>query len=280
MKEELLVAILCDNLVNRLGLLAEHGFSVLVQLRGSRGPKRVLFDAGQGLTLLHNARILQFDLHTIGAVVLSHGHYDHTGGLKELTRLRGGFPVFAHPEIFKQKYQEEEKGRRKTGIPWQKRELEEQGVEFFLTRESQEIVPGVLLSGETASPAKGRGLAGALVEEGGQLVADYFLDEIALFILTSRGVVVLTGCSHPGLERILSAAVSVTGTERIFGLIGGFHLAKGSQEEIKATSCLIRQFGIKEVVMCHCTGYRAYEIFRKELGFGCHMGEVGFIWSC
>jgi len=151
--------------------------------------------------------------------------------------------------------------------------------EFFLSKKPQEIFPGILLSGEIALPGREYGLKGALVEKDGELVADDFLDEKALFILTSRGVVVLTGCCHPGLERILSAAVSVTGTG-IYGLMGGFHLMKANQEEIGATFNLIRRHGIKEIVMSHCTGYLAYETFRKELSPGCCMGEVGFTWSC
>ncbi|HAA89803.1 MAG TPA: MBL fold metallo-hydrolase [Peptococcaceae bacterium] len=282
MGNELTVTILCDNLVYRPCLLAEHGFSALIEVRDGDRSFDVLFDTGQGLTLLHNAAALEVELARVAAVVLSHGHYDHTGGLSDLAAHSSqGLSVFAHPGIFRKKFQQEKNGRlRPTGISWKREELEEKGVRFFLSKENKEILPGVFVSGEITSPGKGRGLEDALLERDGQLVRDDFGDEVALFVATRRGLVVFVGCGHPGLGRILEAAVEVAGKKGIYALIGGFHLVRASSEEIEATSRTVKGFGVKEVVLCHCTGYRAREIFRNDFQEGCHMGEVGFIWSC
>jgi 7,8-dihydropterin-6-yl-methyl-4-(beta-D-ribofuranosyl)aminobenzene 5'-phosphate synthase len=282
MEQGVTVTILCDNLVYRPCLLAEHGFSALIEVRDGSRSFSVLFDTGQGLTLLHNAAALEVELARVSAVVLSHGHYDHTGGLSSLAALNSqGLSVFAHPGIFQKKLQQESDGRlRSTGVPWRREELEEKGVRFFLFRESQEVLPGVFISGEIASPESKCVLEGALVEREGKLVRDDFRDEVSLFVATRRGLVVFVGCGHPGLDRVLEAAVEVAGGRGIYALIGGFHLVRASSEEIRAAARAVKRCGVKEVVLCHCTGYRAREIFRDDFREGCHMGEVGFVWSC
>jgi len=142
------ITTLCENSVPfpGHGILGEHGLSMLLEVRG----KRILFDTGAGLTLVQNARALNIDLTRVDAVVLSHGHYDHSGGLKDLLQLTGSIPVYAHPNIFGDKYHlRKGKEPRQIGLPWSREDLEDFGAHFHLGRAPQEISEGVMLTGES-----------------------------------------------------------------------------------------------------------------------------------
>jgi len=111
------VITLCENSVNSRGLLGEHGLALLLESRD----KKILFDTGPGLALLSNAKALRIELRDLDAVVLSHGHYDHTGGLKSLLEVdfQRPLPVYAHPDIFEDKYRVDSRdSHRYIGVPW------------------------------------------------------------------------------------------------------------------------------------------------------------------
>src|SRR6266568_3473306 len=122
------LTVLCDNSVGPIGgTLGEHGFAALVE--GERGA--VLFDTGQGETLLHNAQRLNRDLHSVGRVALSHGHYDHTGGLWPLLASCGGKEIFAHPGVFARRYRLKDTGESiAIGIPYEEAFLRGLGANF------------------------------------------------------------------------------------------------------------------------------------------------------
>lgn len=142
---EVRLTVLCDNAVlPQLGLLAEHGFACLVE----RGTDRYLFDTGQGLALINNVRVLDKNLQDLRAVVLSHGHYDHTGGLPEVLHRTGPVEVVAHPDLFSNHYRTAGLQRRFVGLPFRREHLESLGARFRLLREWSEIGPGVFITGE------------------------------------------------------------------------------------------------------------------------------------
>ncbi len=141
------ITVLCENSVGPLsGTLGEHGFSALIEPSGG---EPLLFDTGQGLTLLHNARRMNRDLSTVTRVVLSHGHYDHTGGLKPLLDEYGPKRVFSHPSVFKPRYRVKDTGESyPITIPASREELEAAGASFDLSSEFRVIAPGIYLTGE------------------------------------------------------------------------------------------------------------------------------------
>src|SRR5512136_210263 len=140
------VAILCENGVGPFsGTLGEHGFAALVETEKSV----LLFDTGQGDTLLHNAVRMNKNLHTVDKVALSHGHYDHTGGLLPLLRNCGTKEVFAHPGIFSRRYRVKDTGESiPIGIPYDEAFLRGMGADFNLAERFREIGPGIFLTGE------------------------------------------------------------------------------------------------------------------------------------
>ncbi|MDD2582851.1 MAG: MBL fold metallo-hydrolase, partial [Desulfuromonadaceae bacterium] len=155
------ITVLCENSVGPIsGTLGEHGFSALIEPAGG---DPLLFDTGQGLTLLHNARRMNKDLSIVRQVVLSHGHYDHTGGLKPLLEGYGPKLVYAHPSVFSPRYRVKDSGEcYPIAIPVGREELEAAGATFDLAQEFRTIAPGIYLTGEvpraTAFETGDRGL--------------------------------------------------------------------------------------------------------------------------
>ena len=179
---EVRLTFLCENYVLQgKGLIGEHGLSLLVEREG----RYILFDTGQGLGLDPNARTLGVDLSRVEGVVLSHGHYDHTGGLAELLRQTKGLKVTAHPDLFSPKDSRRHGGLRYIGVPYPKDALEGWGAELDLRREPMEVLPGVFTTGEAKE--WGRGDEDRLGKtEGGHEVGPR-LDELMRFGVTTEG---------------------------------------------------------------------------------------------
>ncbi len=272
------LTVVCDNVVRRPALLGEHGLAFFVEAEGPFGVRRLLFDTGQGLTLLHNARCLGVPLARLDAVVLSHGHYDHTGGVPELLRLGAQAPVYCHPKAFLRKVQQEEGRLRETGVPWRAEELADTGLKFVPVTSPCEVLPGFLLTGEIPRVSRQPPFPGALVEENGLLREDAFTDEVALVLVGEEEAAVLVGCGHAGLGNMLAAARTVAGGRRVIGLAGGFHLAGAKPEVVKEAAETVVRFGVREVLACHCSG-PSFGFFLAEAGLRYHPGEVGFVWE-
>jgi len=253
------VTTLCENSVPfpGRGILGEHGLSMLLEVRG----KRILFDTGAGLTLTRNARALNIDLTRLDAIVLSHGHYDHSGGLKELLQLTGSITVYAHPNIFTDKYHLR-KGHepRKIGLPWPREELEGLGAHFHLERSPHEIGEGVMLTGEIPRPdSREKEDSGELCyrKPDGSFAEDPLDDDQALIVESSKGTIVLLGCAHAGLINTLRYASNLIGKRRIYACFGGTHLINASAERLDYTVKELNNYHLQKIAPCHCTGLRA-----------------------
>ncbi|MFO8032693.1 MAG: MBL fold metallo-hydrolase [Desulfohalobiaceae bacterium] len=273
------ISILCENTAGSMfGVTGEHGFSALVET----GQDKILFDTGQGYTLLHNARILGVRLEEIAHIVLSHGHYDHTGGLAQALYPPRGVRVTAHPDVFQAKYAvlQTAAGQKSfyIGQPYSRDYLEGSlDCNWDLQRGFCELSPGVYFSGEVPRQQEFEVVDSRLqvLGENG-LQPDPLLDDASLLLETDSGPVVLLGCAHAGVINILRHFSNKTGHSKFKAVIGGTHLGvlEPGQQLDNILSAL-DDFGLELVGVSHCTGPKAaaiaYQRFQERFAFA-HAG--------
>lgn len=246
------LAVLSENTVGTSrGLVGEWGLSIHVEVNGMK----ILFDTGESGGLLNNADALGIDLKSVDALVLSHGHYDHTGGMRSFLSRRGKLPVYAHPGLFACHCSAPEKPRY-IGVPYRKELLESLGAEFVYTKEPLEITTGVFISGEVPRKTVFENPDETLfsLENGRAVIPDPFYDDMSLYCVTPAGLFIILGCAHAGLVNIVEHARQVTGESRVYGIIGGTHLGPapfGQQEE---TINYLKELDLHFLGANHCTG--------------------------
>ena len=251
------ITTLVDNtvgIVGSRGLIGEHGLAFLIEI----GKRRILFDTGQYLALENNARVLGQDLATIDTVVLSHGHYDHTGGLRYLLERNAAFSLYAHPDVFARKMIQRKGQYRQVGIPVSKEELVKKGVALILNTGALEITPDITTTGEIPLVSSFETVAeGFFVEKDGRMVPDTLADDQAVVVKSAKGPVVVLGCSHRGIVNTLCHVEKMIGDNRIYAVMGGLHLVKTTGKKLETILHHLQQFNLEKIVVGHCTGSHA-----------------------
>jgi 7,8-dihydropterin-6-yl-methyl-4-(beta-D-ribofuranosyl)aminobenzene 5'-phosphate synthase len=260
------IVTLVENTVQKLGLIAEHGLSLLISTPGGN----LLFDTGQGQTLVPNAKQLGIDLKSISTIVLSHGHSDHTGGLAPLLEEIGPRLVFVHPSAFSHKFSNRNGQLRPIGVPWSKEALEHGGMKLHSCLGPVEVMPGVLATGPIPRVTDFEQIPPHLLADspnGLGLVHDSLEDDQAV-ILDEHGTapVVVLGCSHSGIVNTLLYAAKLTGSRRFSLVIGGTHLMDANKTVLEKTLDSLRQFEIMRIAPCHCTGLRGQWALSESFG--------------
>jgi 7,8-dihydropterin-6-yl-methyl-4-(beta-D-ribofuranosyl)aminobenzene 5'-phosphate synthase len=268
------ITILCDNSVGPLnGTLGEHGFAALVE----SGTECILFDTGQGGTLLHNAQRMNRDLRRVTRVALSHGHYDHTGGLWPLLQAVGGRDVFAHPGIFARRYRVRDTGEHLSiGIPYAEEFLRGLGARFELDAGFRPLAPGIFLTGEVPRRHPFETRDSGLCCDSAGCLPDPLADDQSLVIVTPRGLVLLLGCCHAGLVNTIDLARERTGITEVYAVVGGTHLGFAPALQLDATVRALRELRVKKLFGSHCTGFGAAARFAREFPGAYHPAQVGF----
>jgi 7,8-dihydropterin-6-yl-methyl-4-(beta-D-ribofuranosyl)aminobenzene 5'-phosphate synthase len=264
--EDIKLSILCDNTAAmREGIRAEHGFSVLIEA----GESTVLFDTGQSDVFWHNAEILGRDLMQVDTVILSHGHYDHTGGLQRLARAGKSFTVLGHQDVFSDRFKKLKDGSLKfIGCPFDQRYLKSRGLRFKGLGAHDEVVSGIFFVSEVPRQTdfeKGDPLL-VKKDENGEIMPDPFLDDASLYIKTPDGLVVILGCSHRGMVNILNHILTLEGDVPILCVIGGTHLSRVDQVQTRETIEVLRSMRVGAIGVSHCTGLDAAEEMKHAFG--------------
>lgn len=257
------------------GLLGEHGSSFYIKTGG----KKILFDTGNGFTLLNNVKALNINLAELDAIVLSHAHQDHTGGLEAVLKLTGEIDVFVHPAIFKPKYTVEDgKEPRRFSLPETKEQYESLGAKFRLKEEKKtKIAENIYTIGpvERIKPSDDARMHTRHIKENDQFIPDAFSDEQALVIDMPEGLVIVLGCTHNGLENTISEIFKTMEQKRIAGIIGGLHLCDTGPERIKELAGWLGDLQVGQLVIGHCTGFKAVSMLYQALGESVSFNNVG-----
>ena len=269
------ITILCENSVGPLsGTLGEHGFSALIE--PTEG-EPILFDTGQGATLLHNARRMNKDLSLVRKVVISHGHYDHTGGLRPLLQECGRKTAYGHHGIFAARYRVKDTGEHLAiGMQYDRTSLENEGATFDLSDEFRQIAPNVFLTGQVPRTIEFEaGDRGLFCDCNGQ-EADNTPDDQSLVLATEKGLAVILGCCHAGLVNTIEHIAVRTGRRDVYAVIGGTHLGFCDNKQLDLTIAAIRGMGLKKIAGAHCTGFSASSRMSQELPKEFQIAMVGY----
>lgn len=242
----------------------EHGVSWHIQTPEGQ----ILFDTGQsGDVLLHNAALFGLDLTQIDALVISHAHYDHTGGLPAvLEQTRPGVPLYAHDDLFRERFSRHGDEIESIGLRVTRADLESH-IELRLSAEPVEILPGVWTTGEITDRASFEGRSPSHLiraDEGWQ--PDPYRDDLSLVLETGAGLVVLLGCGHAGLLNILTQ-VRARFEGDIITIAGGTHLASATGDMLQqAVETLESTYGTPRIYPSHCSGHRAMVTLASAFG--------------
>ena len=259
------IAILAENLVRKRNLLAEHGLSLWIE----DGAEKVLFDTGQTDVYVHNAREMNIDLSAAHSVVLSHGHFDHVGGLAFYPKAARWPRVFAHQDAFLPKFervQDSPDQFKAIGFPWDRKDLDHLENHLMLNTSTMQIgekmfiCSGIPRMTDFETPA-----AQLMVKIDNQMVVDDLHDEQILVCQREQGLVVILGCSHPGLVNCLLFVQQLFPGMKILKIIGGMHLEKANEERLQQTMTFLDRMGA-DIVPLHCTGQNVVWQMKQELG--------------
>lgn len=255
MIEHLDITVLVENRAGRRNVLAEHGLALWLEVSG----RNILFDTGQGMALPHNAEALGVDLANAHDVVLSHGHYDHTGGLAAMRDLLHATNLYVHPAAFQPKFAVADGvGGRYSGSPLGSiEELQRHIPSIVPTPGPTRIAEGVWVSGEIPRRNDFEDVGGPFYLDEGGTIPDALVDDQAMYIETAKGIVVLLGCAHAGLVNTLDYIADIAGQRGFHAVLGGMHLGGASEERIARSIATLRDYDLRVIAPVHCTGPRA-----------------------
>lgn len=257
------ITCLVDNAAGRSSSLwGEHGIAFLIETKAGR----VLFDTGQsGTVLLHNMEVLEIDLRSIDALAISHAHHDHTGGLPLLLeRTRPGLPLYAHPDLFRERFSFHQGKPTSVGISLTQEVLAARTM-LYLSDRPQEICPGIWTTGEITLRQEPEGRsAHHMVKAPDGWMPDPYLDDMSLVIEFPAGLILLCGCCHAGLLNTL-AHVGLTFDRPVVVIAGGTHLVSADAAHLQRVGETLLK-SVRRVYPNHCSGEEAFHALRLALG--------------
>ena len=254
-----------ENLVYQRGLLAEQGLSFFIE----NGPRKILFDTGQSIAFLQNARKLGIDISKIDTVILSHGHFDHTGGLLDFLQINKTAKIYAKKEVFQEKYKT---GR---GFIGSSGDLKKYHRRFSFIDHLTEIDQGLFILPDIQiyNPVD-TSFADFSIRIGNDFIPDDFRDELFLVFIKNEKLTILTSCSHRGITNILQTAINHFKL-KIHLILGGFHLKDSGMEKYSTIADYLKSVNPENIGTCHCTGIDFYYNLKSIFGNGLFYNETG-----
>ena len=271
---------LVDNTVlHGTSLWGEHGVSFLIETPTGQ----VLFDLGQsGDVLAHNAVETGVDLSRVDALVISHAHNDHTGGLERFFSLsHRRIPLYANPDLFRERFSVKDGRSRSVGLKLSQDQLA-QWLELRLNAEPVQVLEGVWTTGEINDRTEFEGSSPNLyVKMDGDWSPDPYRDDLSLVLQTELGLVVVCGCCHAGLLNTL-AHVQNKFSENITAIVGGTHLVSADEATLAHAIRVLTDYcggSIPRFYPNHCTGVRAFYSLRQAYGDNVQPCPAGTVLS-
>lgn len=271
------ITILMDNQAYQPELKAEHGLSMLVEKDGMR----ILFDTGQTDNLQYNGRAMGVALHNLDAVVLSHGHFDHSGGLMSVVRKNPGIRVYGHPAIFESKYADHGRGKIYIGMQYKLQDYQKAGANFVLSESSQEIGPGIFSSGHIDRVNDFERVSPAFIKDTGRnFISDNLEDDGCLIIEQGQKIILILGCTHSGLINTLDLVSRKWDKDHFALIIGGLHLSDKDSSYVTRVLERANRFKIDKLIPLHCSGLNHQALFEHYLGHRVEYGGAGKVINC
>lgn len=260
----MIIKSLIENTTENPTLAKEHGLSLYIETKSHK----ILFDVGQSDAFLDNAKRLGVDIEGVDILIISHGHYDHGGGLRSFLDLNKTSKIYLAEEAFGHYYSEQgDKSMKYIGLD---QSLKGNG-RFVFVKDSMKICDCLTVFKNESNKAPAPTLNRYLYKKvNGDMVRDDFAHEISLIVTCEGKSVLVAGCAHNGILNIMDTYVKHTGSEPNM-VVGGFHLSSGSRNETASQGTIIdltRQFALTktEYYTCHCTGKVPYDVMKLELG--------------
>jgi len=258
-------------------LWSQHGLCIFVEVNLGADRLKVLMDTGSSPEVtLHNLDALNIDPKEIDFMFLSHGHYDHTGGLIDvLKRINRKVPVIAHPEAFSPKMKDLP-FLKYIGVPFSRAEAENAGAVMLQCRSPVSLANSVMTTGEVERVVPFETVEGFSTVKGGLYIPDSMPDDQALLAnIKGKGLVVIAGCAHAGIINIIRHSRKLMGVSDVYAVIGGFHLAGSKEERIASTARALLELDPAIVRPGHCSGQRAVSLLQETLGDRCQPLATG-----
>jgi 7,8-dihydropterin-6-yl-methyl-4-(beta-D-ribofuranosyl)aminobenzene 5'-phosphate synthase len=253
-------------------LLAEHGLCLMITVSVNKENHTILLDAGySNIAVLHNLNFLDLTLENLEAVVLSHGHMDHTGSLKEILELAGrGTRLIVHPDAFSNRVLHLPTGDVLNFPEFPSRDqLSEWGADIVENKKPLLIGDDtILVTGEVARTTSfEKGMPGTKILHDNEFETDIFTDDQSLVIdLADKGLVIISGCAHAGIVNSIEYAKDLAGHKKVHAVVGGFHLSGPAMApNVEPTIEKLKEIGIDVLCPMHCTGFDTISRLSKEL---------------
>ncbi|MGN0702437.1 MAG: MBL fold metallo-hydrolase [Lentihominibacter sp.] len=263
---------LVENKTDNPGIMAEHGLSIYIET----AEKRILFDGGATNLLVNNSEAMGIDLGNADMAVVSHGHYDHTGGFPAFHRINPSAPIYIHRNALRVSYGTEGKP---CSIAWSDEELKELSQQLCFTDGPVTVTENIRITGTVSAGDDFTPTESFYVIEKGKPVHDDMSHEQCLVIREPEGLYIFSGCSHRGVINALNAGKAMFPGERVAVLVAGMHLYSASEEDRSRVIDEILRENIDRVMPVHCTGINAICQLKSAMGDRCTVATAGDVFT-